>query len=156
MFPLTEQIELTEQISKLGSKAKIWGPKGVTLMRPKLWKSFLGLFVLYAYLEVPCLVTRPYTRHKSRGLGRSGNLEGRGSGGCRIHDSISHVWLGRSGDAETAHKAPKTPKKQMVYRRTDGQTDGWTDRLMDGLTQWLIESRSPRLEIHPMQKSASF
>ena len=31
---------------------------------------------------------RPYTRqHKLRGLGRRGNQEGRGSGGCRTHDS---------------------------------------------------------------------
>ena len=30
-------------------------------------------------------------RLKSRGLGSSGNVEGRGSGECRIHDGISPV-----------------------------------------------------------------
>ena len=51
-------------------------------------------------------------------------MVGRGGGGCRIHDSISSMQLGRSGDARTTRKTPKTPKKQMV---TDGRTDGWTD-----------------------------
>ena len=66
-------------------------------------------------------------RHKSRGLGRSGNVEGRGSGECRIHDSFSRVSLGRSGDEKTARKTPKTPKKEMEDRQTDRPTDRPTD-----------------------------
>ena len=57
------------------------------------------------------LETRLYTRHhKSWGLGRGSNVVGRGSGECRIHYSISHVPLGRSSDAKTARKTPKTAK----------------------------------------------
>ena len=62
-------------------------------------------------------------RHKSQGLGRSGNVKGRGSGECRIHDSFSHVLLGRSGDEKTARKTPKMPKKEMRDRPTDRPTD---------------------------------
>ena len=52
-------------------------------------------------------------------LGRGSNVGGRGGGGCHIHESIGHMQLGRSGDAKTTHKTPKTPRKQMV---TDGRT----------------------------------
>ena len=70
-------------------------------------------------------LTRPYTRHpKSRALGRGSNAVGRGSEECRIHDSISHMQLGRSSDAKTARK---TPKKQRRDRLTDRQTDRRTD-----------------------------
>ena len=46
-----------------------------------------------------------------------------GSGWSRIHNSISHVQLGRSGDAKTARKAKRY-----------GPTDGWTDGRTDGWT----------------------
>ena len=59
-------------------------------------------------------------RHKLRGLGRGSIVLGRGGGGSRIHNSISYVRLGRSGDAKTARKA-------KGYGRTDGPTDRRTD-----------------------------
>ena len=70
----------------------------------------------------------PYTRHhKLGGLGRGSNVVGRGSEECRIDNSISHVQLGRSSDAKTAHKTPKTPKKQRRDQQTDRQIDRQTD-----------------------------
>ena len=60
----------------------------------------------------PCLNKAGYTnRHKSRVLGRGSNMLGRGSEECHIHNSISHMQSGRSSDAKTARKTPKTPKK---------------------------------------------
>ena len=73
---------------------------------PKIWENKAG-----------------YTnRHKSRVLGRSGNVEGRGSGGSRIHDGISRICLGRSGDEKTARKVPKMPKLPKT-QRGDRPTD---------------------------------
>ena len=69
-------------------------------------------------------------RHQSRRLGRGSDVEGRGSGECRTHDSISHV--GRSSDAKTARQVPKTPKKQ----RRDWQTNRQTDQRTDTVTYW--------------------
>ena len=34
--------------------------------------------------------------------GRGGRGDGRGSGGCRIHNNISRMWLGRGSNAKTA------------------------------------------------------
>ena len=69
--------------------------------------------------------TRPdtWTGISRVGLGRGSNVVGRGGKGYHICDSIISVWLGRSGDAKTARKTPKMPKKR------DRQTDGWTDRM---------------------------
>ena len=79
-------------------------------------------------------------------LGRGGNVVGRGGGGCRIHDSISSMQLGRSGDARTARKTPKTPKKQMVMeRRMDIGHSGVESRVhatKNGITSAIIEQSS--------------
>ena len=37
-------------------------------------------------------------------LGRGSNVGAGAVGGCRLHESISHVRLGRSGDAKTARR----------------------------------------------------
>ena len=95
-------------------------------------KKKLGTTEVHFGSTGPYKTTRPYTRQaQSRGLGRGSNGEGRGSGECRTHDSISHVQLGRSSDAKTARKTPKTPKKQRRDRPTDRQTDHPTDQHSD-------------------------
>ena len=62
-------------------------------------------------------------------LGRGSNMRGRGGERCRIHESISHVRLGRSGDAKTARRVHVwcSPSTCVTDRRTDGPTDGRTD-----------------------------
>ena len=62
-------------------------------------------------------------RHQLRVLGRSGNVEGRGSGGSRIHDGISRICLRRSGNEKNARKVPKMPKTQRQDQQTDRPTN---------------------------------
>ena len=60
-------------------------------------------------------------RQKSRGLGRGSSEEGRSSGGAIY--SISHVQLGRSGDARKCSQ----DAKKVNAGQTDGTTDGPTN-----------------------------
>ena len=62
-------------------------------------------------------------------LGRGSIVLGRGGGGSRIHNSISYVRLGRSGDAKTARKA-------KGYGPTDGPTDGPKTRQNQSQSIW--------------------
>ena len=60
-----------------------------------------------SYLPVVSIATKMEKRLNGEPnvrLGRGSNVGGRGGGGCRIHESISHVRLGRSGDAKTARR----------------------------------------------------